>query len=490
MYIYFFIQSILELILKTLRAHYHHMNNDPVILSVQWYVVYHDIDYQKSHENLKPLVVYPSQWTLVTSTSMHPYSELNHLDSLLMYYDPDQDLESVLMTLQNCLPPSFLAVKEEVKTKIEGLILEYVDRSNHPEKYEVKQKKEETTEGEEKDIEKKEEEKGEEAVPTIVSLFKKQKGDVEASEEALNEADEEALKAAEDPQNINDDRTSFSDDEQKKVQNDMEMEDEAGDMDLYEDSEAEDIPLDISTDSSDDDVLDLKRPFVTAPNDTDIPPMNSEQAKRCCVQETTLDDPQCIYFQLSSDIVYVRWKDFGMKLPVINFPYSCYNTMPLPLSFLYFIFDERVRGHKASEFIIQAKSELPSVSVIISCESISYHSPFYSASLAKKENEIITEEQKRLDEAESDMVEFLHTKLRSLFYCRSERYCTRNNTTKAVSLTECLNLFELKGNLDSGSLWYDLNQSLIIGIVRSVRKMSLLRAIRGSGELLATLFSS
>ena len=27
--------------------------------------------------------------------------------------------------------------------------------------------------------------------------------------------------------------------------------------------------------------------------------------------------------------------------------------MPLPLSFLYFIFDERVRGHAASEFITQ-----------------------------------------------------------------------------------------------------------------------------------------
>ena len=118
--------------------------------------------------------------------------------------------------------------------------------------------------------------------------------------------------------------------------------------------------------------------------------------------------------------------------------------MPLPLSFLYFIFDERVRGHAASEFITQSSSELPSVSIIISSESATCQAPFYSATQTKKECENISE---------NDMVLFLHTKLRSLFYCRSERYCTRNNTAKSVSLTDCLNLFGLKGNMDSGSLW-------------------------------------
>ena len=127
--------------------------------------------------------------------------------------------------------------------------------------------------------------------------------------------------------------------------------------------------------------------------------------------------------------------------------------MPLPLSFLYFIFDERVRGHAASEFITLSSSELPSVSIIISSESATCQAPFYSATQTKKECENISENQKRIDEAENDMVLFLHTKLRSLFYCRSERYCTRNNTAKSVSLTDCLNLFGLKGNMDSGSLW-------------------------------------
>lgn len=96
---------------------------------------------------------------------------------------------------------------------------------------------------------------------------------------------------------------------------------------------------------------------------------------------------------------------------------------------------------------------LPSVSIIISSESATCQAPFYSATQTKKECENISENQKRIDEAENDMVLFLHTKLRSLFYCRSERYCTRNNTAKSVSLTDCLNLFGLKGNMDSGSLW-------------------------------------
>ena len=142
-----------------------------------------------------------------------------------------------------------------------------------------------------------------------------------------------------------------------------------------------------------------------------------------------------------------------MKLPVINLPYSCYTTMPLPLSFLYFVFDERVRGHSAREFITQSSSELPSVSILISSESNHCQNPFYSITQTKKDSENVSECQKRIDEAENDMVLFLHTKLRSLFYCRSERYCTRRGEIDSVALADCLHLFELKGNMDTGSLW-------------------------------------
>ena len=232
---------------------------------------------------------------------MNPYSELNHLDSALMYYDPNQDLESVISSLENCFPPSFLAVKEEVKTKIEGLMVEYMDRISHPEKYGVKQNpiggevkvNEEEREEEREEEDEREEEaevSGNEELPTISSLFKKQIEEAKP-QEASSDTTKEESKPAEEVHSEEDEEEeeefNFSDAEK----NDMEVD---TDSDIYIDSRAGDVPLELSSDSE----VDLKRPFGAHSETILAPSMNSEQSKRCCIQSSALENPQCTYYPL------------------------------------------------------------------------------------------------------------------------------------------------------------------------------------------------
>lgn len=127
-------------------------------------------------------------------------------------------------------------------------------------------------------------------------------------------------------------------------------------------------------------------------------------------------------------------------------------------------------------FMKSYQGEIPSVSVIVGAEKEIPNLYSYfgkpKMNLDKKEemkeedantivnveddNDNDNEEKKEdmIDQACEDLVVYLHPRLRSMNYCRTKRYRTRNQEQSTITLYQCFDLFQKKGHLDPKSLWY------------------------------------